>query len=74
MKSNLTPSYLSDLCPPLVDNENYLLRNREDLKTPRARNVYSFLPATTRAFNELSISLRNAINKLLLLHDSTTFK
>ena len=63
MGSNLTPSYLPDLCPPTIENETYFLRNREDLRAPRARtSLYydSFLPATFRAFNELPISLRNA--------------
>ena len=53
MRSNLMPSYLSDLSPPTVDSETYFIRNREDIKAPTTRpSLYydSFLPATIRAF------------------------
>ena len=62
MKNGQTPSYLSDLCPPPV-TRNYNLRTHENLRVPRARtSLYydSFLPSTTRAFNELSPLIRNA--------------
>ena len=36
-RPNLTPSYLSNLCPPTIENETYILRNSEDLKAPRTR-------------------------------------
>ena len=63
MTNNLTPSYLSDLCPPMNTNDRYNLRNNQSLYVPRARTALyynSFIPSTTRAYNSLSTEISNA--------------
>ncbi|MEW8545561.1 MAG: reverse transcriptase family protein [Candidatus Thiodiazotropha sp.] len=61
---NETPTYLNDLIPPIVENANrYNLRNSNDICTLRCRtNLYynSFLPSTIRAWNTLSIDIKEA--------------
>jgi hypothetical protein len=54
---NLAPIYLRDLLPAQVLNRTiYQLRNRTNIDVPMARlnrYLYSFFPATTRAWNAL---------------------
>lgn len=62
--NGLTPSYLSDLIPPLVqENSAYSLRNSNDIQLIRARtNVFfnSFFPSTIRAWNDLPEDVKSA--------------
>ena len=62
--NGLTPSYLSDLLPPLVSDTNpYSLRNSDNIQSIRTRtNIFfnSFFPSTIRAWNNLSDEMRNA--------------
>lgn len=64
MLHNLTPNYLSDLIPPLVQENNpYSLRNASDIRTIRAHsNLYfnSFLPSTIRAWNNLPDEIKQS--------------
>ena len=62
--NGLTPSYLSDLLPPLVSDTNpYSLRNSDNIQSIRTRtNIFfnSFFPSTIRAWNNLPDEMRNA--------------
>ena len=62
--NGLTPSYLSDLLPPLVGDANpYNLRNSDHIQPFRTRtNIFynSFFPSTVRAWNNLPEEIRNA--------------
>ena len=62
--NGLTPSYLSDLIPPLVSDTNpYNLRNSDNIQPFRTRtNIFfnSFFPSTIRAWNNLSEEIRNS--------------
>ena len=62
--NGLTPDYLSDLLPPIVqDNVTYNLRNANNMRSLRARtNLYfnSFFPSTIRAWNELPDETKGA--------------
>ena len=62
--NGLTPDYLSDLLPPIVqDNVTYNLRNANNMRSLRARtNLYfnSFFPSTIRAWNELPDEIKGA--------------
>ena len=53
----LTPDYLYDLVPPLVqDTTSYNLRNSDNIQNYRARSnlfLNSFFPSTIRAWNDL---------------------
>jgi hypothetical protein len=57
------PAYLVNLIPNLVQaRTNYNLRNRGDIDIPRTRlaiHTNSFIPSTTRAWNELDINIKN---------------
>ena len=58
MMNDLTPFYLTSLCPPAVSNDTYNLRNQADSQVPKARtSLYydSFLPSTIRAYNALPL-------------------
>jgi hypothetical protein len=60
------PFYLANLMPTQVrDRTHYLLRNRENLDQPFARiniHYYSFVPAATRAWNELKNITKNLLS------------
>ena len=62
--NNISPTYLSSLVPPLVQNaSNYSLRNADDTRTIYARTSQynnSFLPSTIREWNNLPSTDRNA--------------
>ena len=62
---NITPLYLSNLVPQSVSNlSRYNLRNSNDLQTVDARSsqyYHSFLPSTTRDWNNLSIGTNKPI-------------
>ena len=62
MKNQITPAYLSNLCPaPVADRTNYNLRNAEDIDPLTSTKNYflkSFLPSTIRLWNELPKELR----------------
>ena len=64
MNNKLTPSYLSDLCPPNVaDKTNYNLRNVTNTSTIASKKNYflkSFLPSTIKLWNELPKDLKMA--------------
>ena len=77
MKNHLTPSYYSNLVPPIVcTNQRYTLRNSEDVQNISTRtetHYQSFLPSVIRAFNALPLVVRNAPSlasfKMLLNRD-----
>ena len=60
----LTPDYLYDLVPPLVqDTTSYNLRNSDNIQNYRARSnlfLNSFFPSTIRAWNDLPNDTKNA--------------
>lgn len=60
--NGLAPQYLSDLVPPLVQqNTRYNLRNYDHIQIPHANtNLYynSFLPSTIRAWNSLDDEIK----------------
>ena len=60
----LTPVYLNDLLPPLVqDTTSYNLRNSNHLQNYRANSnlfLNSFFPATIRAWNDLPAKVKDA--------------
>ena len=60
----LTPDYLYDLVPPLVqDTTSYNLRNSVNIQNYRARSnlfLNSFFPSTIRAWNDLPNDTKNA--------------
>lgn len=62
INNNLTPSYLKDLIPPLVqETTTYNLRNRSQFRLPQTRTSYrqqSFIPATLRMWNSLDPALK----------------
>ena len=62
--NNISPTYLSSLVSPLVQNaSNYSLRNADDTRTIYARTSQynnSFLPSTIREWNSLPSTDRNA--------------
>ncbi|MEW8544911.1 MAG: reverse transcriptase family protein [Candidatus Thiodiazotropha sp.] len=62
--NGLTPDYLSDLVPPLIqDTTHYNLRNSNDTQTLHANtNLYfnSFFPSTIRAWNDLPEQTKQA--------------
>ena len=62
--NRLTPDYLSDLLPPIVqDNVTYNLRNANNMRSLRAcTNLYfnSFFPSTIRAWNKLPDEIKGA--------------
>ena len=64
MINGLTPPYLSNLLPPLVGSSNpYPLRNSDNFLTLRTNTALyydSFLPSTTREWNSLPSTQRNA--------------
>ena len=64
MMYNFTPLYLSSLVPETVSNiSRYSLRNSNDLQTIAARSsqyYHSFLPSTTRDWNNLSIEAKQS--------------
>ena len=64
MAHNLTPPYLSNLCPPTIASiSRYPTRNSNSLRVPRCRTSCfqtSFLPSTIRHWNGLSIEIRNS--------------
>ena len=64
--NGLTPSYLSDLLPPLVhETTTYNLRNANHIQTIHANtNLYfnSFVPSTIRAWNSLSDDIKSAFS------------
>ena len=63
MFHRLTPDFLSELLPALVhENNPYSLRYANDIQTLHARtNLFfsSFLPATIRDWNSLSLNIRH---------------
>jgi hypothetical protein len=66
MTHNLCPKYMTDM----LTNQNtnitrYRLRNRENRQTPKTRlNIYknSFIPSSTKSWNELSVQTRNTVS------------
>jgi hypothetical protein len=62
--NNLAPTYLIDILPAQVHERTvYQLRNRDNLDVPLARlnrYLYSFFPATTRDWNKLQDTIKNA--------------
>ena len=64
MVHNLTPSYLTSLIPPTVnETSNYNLRNSNDIRTTNASSVQyysSFLPSAIGGWNSLPEELRNS--------------
>lgn len=62
--NGLTPQYLQDIMPPLVqETTSYNLRNSDDIRNPRANtNLFfnSFFPSTIRAWNNLSDDIKNS--------------
>ena len=62
--NNQSPQYLRDLLPvQIIHRTVYQLRNRLNIDTPLCRlnrHLYSFYPATTRAWNALPNVTRNA--------------
>ena len=60
----LTPDYLYDLVPPLVQHTtSYNLRNSDNIQNYRARSnlfLNSFFPSTIRAWNDLPNDTKNA--------------
>jgi hypothetical protein len=64
IKNNVAPAYLLDLLPQRVqDRTHYGLRNRDNLDIPRPRiqaHRRSFLPATSREWNELDQRIKDA--------------
>ena len=75
--NGLTPNYLSDLLPPLVqETTSYNLRNSNHSQTVHANtNLFynSFIPSTIRAWNSLSGNIKSATSaasfKYRLNHD-----
>ncbi|MCG8033229.1 MAG: hypothetical protein JAZ03_13755 [Candidatus Thiodiazotropha taylori] len=63
MNNNITPTYLSALVPPLVENTTvYGLRNSTNIRQTMSRTqLYynSFLPSSIRVWNELSPDIRD---------------
>ena len=63
MQNNFSRNYLSSPVPPFVSNSSsYPLRNATDLRTNYARSqLYynSFLPSTSRDWNDCPIETRN---------------
>ena len=64
--NGLTPEYLRELVPPLVQGAStYALRNADHIRTIHASsNLYysSFFPSTIRASNSLSDEIESAPN------------
>ena len=64
--NGLTPEYLRELVPPLVQEAStYALRNADHFQTIHASsNLYynSFFPSTIRAWNSLSDEIKSAPN------------
>ena len=64
MKFNIAPSYLCSLVPPLIGQvTQYNLRNVNNIRTISCNGqLYSnsFLPSTVRAWNDLSLEIRNS--------------
>jgi hypothetical protein len=64
MKSNTAPSYLCSLVPPLIGQmTQYNLRNVNNIRTVSCNSqLYynSFLPSTVRAWNDLTVEIRNS--------------
>ena len=62
--NGLTPDYLSDCVPPLVqDTTTYNLRNSNDIQSLHANtNLFynSFFPSTIRAWNSLPEDIKQA--------------
>jgi hypothetical protein len=62
--NNQSPAYLKDLIPPQINRQTtYELRNRHNIDEPLAR-LYtlskSFIPATTKAWNDLPFHIRES--------------
>jgi hypothetical protein len=77
MRNQLTPDYLSSLCPREVGNRtNYNLRNAGDTDIIHSNKNYflkSFLPSTVKLWNELPHELKtsnslNTFKEKLFLH------
>lgn len=66
MVNNMTPEYLSSLVPPTVGSiSRYNLRNETNLQTIPARSQHyynSFLPSTTRIWNNLPEDTKNSLS------------
>ena len=64
IQNRLVPNYLSDHCPPLVQQVvAYNLRNQEAIQLPQVRTESyrkSFFPSSIKIWNSLDNSLRNA--------------
>ncbi len=63
MNSGISPNYLVNILPPVIDTTRYNLRNSDDLQLIRSRTTLyynSFLPFTVREWNSLPDSTRNA--------------
>ena len=64
MVYHLTPTYLSNLCPPTIASiSRYPTRNSHSLRAPRCRTSCfqnSFLPSVLRHWNGLSRDIRNS--------------
>lgn len=64
MIHNITPNYLSNLIPPLVqENNTYNLRNSDDLRIIHSNtNLFynSFLPSTIREWNRLPVDIKTS--------------
>ncbi|PJE78142.1 hypothetical protein CI610_02927 [invertebrate metagenome] len=63
IKNNMTPSYLSNLLPPSVGNNNpYPLRNKDNFRIPNYRlssTINSFFPSTLRNWNNLDDNVKS---------------
>ena len=58
--NNLTPNYLLEFVPPLVQDGNpYRLRNLSDIRTIYT-NTNSFYPSTSREWNNLAQEIKDA--------------
>ena len=61
---NMTPSYINDLIPPMVgENNNYQLRNQANFRIPYCRTTNSqksCIPSSLNLWNNLDMSTRNS--------------
>jgi hypothetical protein len=66
MTHDLCPKYMTDLLTQQNTNiTNYRLRNRENRQIPKARtSMYknSYIPSSTKSWNELPVTTRNTVS------------
>ena len=81
-RHNMLPDYLMSIVPNRIDNLNYNLRNNENFIVPKSKKNYflkSFIPSSTRAWNEAdldikrSTSLQSLKNKLKQIYENKSY-